>query len=62
MCAPLSSYASNLCNQYRTGAITLVKLGKYLQVAKISQDEYDTIIDPECDCGWIVPAARAVDE
>lgn len=62
MCAPLSSYASNLCAQYRAGTLTLAKLGKYLQVAKITQEEYDTIIDPECECGWIVPAARAVAE
>lgn len=57
MCAPLSAYAANLCNQYRNQTLTQAKLNLYRQIGKITQDEYDTILDVECPCGWIVPQA-----
>jgi hypothetical protein len=59
MCAELSSYAKNLCNQYRNGTLTQTKLNLYRQVGKITQAEYDSILDTECPCGWIVPSSLA---
>lgn len=61
MCAELSAYAKNLCNQYRTGTLSLARLGLYHMYGKITQAEYDSIVDSECPCGWIVPQALTAD-
>jgi hypothetical protein len=57
MCVQLSDYAANLCSQYRAGTLTEAKLARYKQVGKITQAEFDSILDVNCPCGWIEPAA-----
>lgn len=61
MCATLTATAAALCDKYRAvpQQLTPARLSMYLAAGRISQAEYNSIIDLDCPCGWIEPATMA---